>query len=71
MKENNKANKECVSGRKFRHVNGKTYVVHSGDGCFYNGSQQIFGKFGGQTLRDGKPFGPMRDMKISNVAEWL
>lgn len=65
-------NKECKKGRLFTHRNGKTYIVHSEDGCFYgHGSVQIFGRFGAQTVRDGKAFGPMRKMLIANVKTWI
>jgi hypothetical protein len=66
-----KPNPDCIKGRIFRHKNGKFYIVFAADGCFYKDGQPVFGMFGGQTLRDGKPYGPMRDMAIANVAEWL
>jgi hypothetical protein len=46
------------------------YIVHSEDGCFYGENGPIFGRFGARTLKDGKPFGPMREMLIANVATW-
>lgn len=66
-------NTECRPGRQFVHKNGKTYVVHSEDGCFVSMEthKPIFGKFGARTLKNGQPFGPMRDMLIANVVKWL
>ncbi len=63
-------NKECKAGEIFRHKNGKVYIVVAEDGCFYGDSGPIYGKFGARSLRNGKPFGPMRDMLIANVVAW-
>jgi hypothetical protein len=54
-----------------RHKNGKLYFVHSAPGCFYNmkSGNPIPNKFGGQSTKDGKPFGPVREMNVNAIIE--
>lgn len=63
----------AARGQLFMHQNGKTYRVeephrwkNSAEGCVPD-----FSKFGVYEIRNGKSFGPIRSMRVANVAKWL
>jgi hypothetical protein len=64
------------AGRIFKHITGKIYKVVGGEGCFYDrDNQPVPAKFGGRLLLNWAPnwhpYGPMRDMHVRNIQEWI